>query len=72
MKEGTNYLAYSFLYDDAEDLRTDYEICVDGIACKIGVLKEHVQEKELQEELTIVLTFVFHMNSSLRVKTAVT
>jgi cob(I)alamin adenosyltransferase len=72
LKEGTNYLAYSFLYDDAEDLRTDYEICVDGIACQIGVLKAHVQEKELQEELTKVLTLVFHMNSSLRVKTAVT
>ena len=35
------------------------------------VFKAHVQEKELQEELTKVLTLVY-MNSSLRVKTAVT
>ncbi|MGI5998130.1 MAG: ATP--cob(I)alamin adenosyltransferase [Lutispora sp.] len=72
MKEGTIFCAYSFMYDDPEDLKTDYEFCTDEIACHIGLLKAHITDRELKDELTKVETLVYHMNSSLRVKTAVT
>jgi len=72
MKKGTIFCAYSFLYDDPEDLKTDYEFCTDEIASHIGLLKSYITDAGLKDELTKIATLVYHMNSSLRIKTAVT
>ncbi|GHV56744.1 ATP-binding protein [Spirochaetia bacterium] len=67
-----NYLAYSFLYDDPADLRCDFEIMSDEIASMIGMLRSLIDNKEIREDLSKTIELMYHINPSLRTKTAVT
>ncbi|MDR2102100.1 MAG: ATP--cob(I)alamin adenosyltransferase [Treponema sp.] len=66
------YLAYSFLYDDPQDLRCDFEIATDEIASMIGLLASLIQDGALRGDLNRLNELMYHINPSLRTKTAVT
>jgi cob(I)alamin adenosyltransferase len=66
------YLAYSFLYDDPGDLRCDFEIASDEIASMIGLLGSFIKEKVLRADLNRLNELMYHINPSLRTRTAVT
>jgi cob(I)alamin adenosyltransferase len=71
----SKFLAYSFLYDDAADLKCDFELLSDEIASMIGLLRSLLDEKdgaELAEDLCKINELMYHINPSLRTKTAVT
>lgn len=71
MKKEATYCAYPFLYDDPEDLRCDYEIFTDEITSSIGLLRAHISDLSLRDDLSKIAELVYHMNSSLRTKTCV-
>lgn len=62
----SKYEAYPFLCDDTHDLKCDFEIFTDEIACQIGLLRSMVKEDYIQEELLKICELVYHMNPSLR------
>jgi ATP:cob(I)alamin adenosyltransferase len=66
------HLAYSFLYEDASDLRCDFEILSDEIASMIGLLRSLVDDQEIQDELARINELMYHINPSLRTKVTVT
>jgi cob(I)alamin adenosyltransferase len=66
------YLAYSFLYDDPADLRCDFEIASDEISSMIGLLRSLISDEALRSDLTRLNELMYHINPSLRKKTAVT
>ncbi|MDR2553117.1 MAG: ATP--cob(I)alamin adenosyltransferase [Treponema sp.] len=74
----SKYLAYSFLYDDASDLRCDFELLTDEISSMIGLLRSLLNEKDraadpdLAEDLDRINELMYHLNPSLRKGSAVT
>ena len=74
----SKYLAYPFLYDDAADLKCDFEIMADEISSMIGLLCSLLDDKdknadlELAEDLSKINELMYHINPSLRTKAAVT
>jgi cob(I)alamin adenosyltransferase len=74
----SKYLAYSFLYDDAADLRCDFEILTDEISSMIGLLRsllddtDRAADPELADDLCKINELMYHVNPSLRTKTMVT
>ena len=74
----SKYLAYSFLYDDASDLRCDFELLSDEIASMIGLVRsllgeaERAAKPDLADELLTVNELMYHINPSLRTKVMVT
>jgi ATP:cob(I)alamin adenosyltransferase len=66
------YLSYSFLYDDPADLRCDFEIVSDEISSMIGLLRSLVEDESLRADLSRLNELMYHINPSLRTKTAVT
>jgi ATP:cob(I)alamin adenosyltransferase len=65
------YLAYPFLYEEAEDLRCDFEILTDEISSMIGLVRSLVKDEALREDLSAVNELMYHINPSLRTKIAV-
>ncbi|MEI7885252.1 MAG: ATP--cob(I)alamin adenosyltransferase [Clostridia bacterium] len=68
----SKYEAYPFLCDQPEDLRCDFEILTDEIACQIGLLHALVKNEALQAELLTLCELVYHLNPSLRTFVTVT
>jgi cob(I)alamin adenosyltransferase len=74
----SKYLAYSFLYDDAADLKCDFELLTDEISSMIGLLRSLLDEKDraaqadLAEDLAGLNELMYHINPSLRTKVTVT
>jgi cob(I)alamin adenosyltransferase len=66
------YLAYCFLYDDARDLRCDFEILSDEISSMIGFLRSLVPPANLREDLSKINEIMYHINPSLRAAVLVT
>jgi ATP:cob(I)alamin adenosyltransferase len=72
------YLAYTFLYEDAADLKCDFEILSDEISSMIGLLRSLLDETDkkadpiLEEDLCKINELMYHINPSLRTKTMVT
>jgi ATP:cob(I)alamin adenosyltransferase len=66
------YLSYSFLYDDPADLRCDFEILSDEISSMIGLLRSLIDDNEIRDDLSKINELMYHINPSLRTKTAVT
>jgi cob(I)alamin adenosyltransferase len=70
------YLAYCFLYEDAGDLRCDFEIASDEISSMIGFLRSLVNDgpgaPEIRADLSRLNELMYHINPSLRTRTAVT
>ncbi|MDR2134726.1 MAG: hypothetical protein LBP27_06420 [Treponema sp.] len=66
------YLSYPFLYEDSRDLRCDFEILTDEISGMIGLLRSLVKEESLRDDLTRANELMYHINPSLRTRTAVT
>jgi hypothetical protein len=50
------YLAYTFLYEDAGDLRCDFEILTDEISSMTGFLRAMVNDPPLRQELGMAKT----------------
>ena len=73
----SKYLAYSFLYDDAADLKCDFEILSDEISSMIGLLRsllddaDKTADPELAEDLCKINELMYHINPSLRTKVMV-
>lgn len=73
----SKYLAYTFLYDDALDLKCDFEILSDEIASMIGLLgsllddMDKAADPELEKDLRVINELMYHINPSLRTQTAV-
>lgn len=71
-------LAYSFLYDDAADLKCDFELLTDEISSMIGLLRSLLDDKDraaqpdLAEDLERINELMYHINPSLRTYAAVT
>jgi ATP:cob(I)alamin adenosyltransferase len=65
------HLSYSFLYDDPEDLRCDFEIATDEAASMIGFLRSLIDDDALREELCKLNELMYHINPSLRTKTTI-
>jgi len=74
----SKYLAYTFLYDEAADLKCDFEILSDEISSMIGLLRSLLDEKDiaadpgLEENLCIINELMYHINPSLRTEVMVT
>jgi cob(I)alamin adenosyltransferase len=74
----SKYLAYCFLYDDAADLRCDFEILTDEISSMIGLLRsllddaDRAADSELANVLCKINELMYHINPSLRTETFVT
>jgi len=74
----SKYLAYSFLYDDAGDLKCDFEIMTDEVSSMIGFLRSLLSDADsaadpgLAEDLCKINELMYHINPSLRTKAAVT
>lgn len=68
----SKYEAYPFLSDDAHDLKCDFEIFTDEIACHVGLLRSIVQEQYIKDELLKICELVYHINPSLRTFVSVT
>lgn len=74
----SKYLAYSFLYDDAADLKCDFELLTDEIASMIGLLRSLLDDAdraacpELADDLTRINELMYHINPSLRTTVMVT
>ncbi|MDR3148320.1 MAG: ATP--cob(I)alamin adenosyltransferase [Treponema sp.] len=66
------HLAYTFLYEDASDLRCDFEILSDEIASMIGLLRSLVDDQDTKDDLARVNELMYHINPSLRTRVAVT
>jgi ATP:cob(I)alamin adenosyltransferase len=73
----SKYLAYTFLYDDAADLKCDFEILTDEISSMIGLLRSLLKETDktadpkLEENLCKINELMYHINPSLRTKVMV-
>ena len=73
----SKYLAYSYLYDDAADLKCDFEILTDEISSMIGLLRslldgaDRTADPGLAEDLCKINELMYHINPSLRTKLAV-
>ena len=71
------YLAYPFLYDDANDLKCDFEILTDEISSLIGLLRSLLCDKDkiacpdLAEDLSKINELMYHINPSLRTEVEV-
>jgi len=74
----SEYLAYPFLYDDAADLKCDFEIMTDEISSMIGLLRSLLNDKDrkacsdMEEDLSKINELMYHINPSLRTKVTVT
>jgi ATP:cob(I)alamin adenosyltransferase len=66
------HLAYTFLYEDAADLRCDFEILSDEIASMIGLVRSLVNDQGTRDELVKINELMYHINPSLRTKVTVT
>ncbi|WP_368853477.1 hypothetical protein, partial [Treponema endosymbiont of Eucomonympha sp.] len=66
------YLAYCFLYEDAADLRCDFEISTDEIASMVGLLRSLVSDSALRDDLSRINELIYHLNPSLRTEPRVT
>jgi ATP:cob(I)alamin adenosyltransferase len=66
------YLSYSFLYDDPADLRCDFEILTDEISSMIGFLRSLTDDDAVREDLRWLNELVYHVNPTLRTRTAIT
>jgi ATP:cob(I)alamin adenosyltransferase len=72
------YLAYCFLYEDASDLKCDFEILTDEISSMIGLLRsllddiDRTADPELTENLSKINELMYHINPSLRTEVKVT
>jgi ATP:cob(I)alamin adenosyltransferase len=62
------HLSYSFLYDDPEDLRCDFEIATDEVASMVGFLRSLIDDDALREELCTLNELMYHINPCLRTK----
>jgi cob(I)alamin adenosyltransferase len=73
----SEFLAYSFLYDDAADLKCDFELLSDEISSMIGLLRSLLDEtdmaadKNLAGDLSRINELMYHINPSLRTKVMV-
>ena len=73
----SKYLSYTFLYDDAADLKCDFEIMTDEISSMIGLLRslldaaDRAAAPELADDLRKANELMYHINPSLRTRTAV-
>jgi cob(I)alamin adenosyltransferase len=74
----SKFLAYSFLYDDATDLKCDFELLSDEIAGMIGFLRSLLDDvdrragAELDSDLSKIIELLYHINPSLRTRVTVT
>ena len=74
----SKYLAYTFLYDDAADLKCDFEILTDEISSMIGLLRslldtqDRTADPDMDEDLSRINELMYHINPSLRTKVTVT
>jgi len=74
----SKYLAYTFLYDNTSDLKCDFEILSDEVSSMIGLLRsllddvDKAADPSLEEDLCRINELMYHINPSLRTKTAVT
>ena len=74
----SKYLSYPFLYDDAADLKCDFEILSDEISSLIGLLRSLLDDKDkkagadIAEDLSKINELMYHINPSLRTKVTVT
>ena len=74
----SKYLAYCYLYDDASDLKCDFEILTDEISSMIGLLRSLLDETDkaadsgLEEDFCKINELMYHINPSLRTKVMVT
>jgi cob(I)alamin adenosyltransferase len=72
------YLAYCYLYEDATDLKCDFEILTDEISGMIGLLRsllddtDRTADPELAENLSKINELMYHINPSLRTEVMVT
>jgi len=73
----SKYLAYTFLYENAVDLKCDFEILTDEISSMIGLVRSLLDETdktagpELEEDLCKINELMYHINPSLRTKVMV-
>jgi cob(I)alamin adenosyltransferase len=73
----SKYYAYPFLYDDASDLKCDFEILTDEISSMIGFLRSLLDEKDknncldIADDLSKINELMYHINPSLRTKVTV-
>jgi ATP:cob(I)alamin adenosyltransferase len=68
----SKHLAYSFLYEDAADLKCDFEILSDEIASMIGLLRSQVDDQGARDDLARINELMYHINPSLRTRVTVT
>ena len=74
----SKYLSYTFLYDDAADLKCDFEIMTDEISSMIGLLRSLLDDEDktadpgLTEDLCKINELMYHINPSLRTCVEVT
>ncbi|MBO3445313.1 ATP:cob(I)alamin adenosyltransferase [Clostridium sp. CCUG 7971] len=68
----SKYLAYPFLYDKSLDLRCYFEILTDEISSMIGLLRSFITDYDMKDELSKINELMYHINPSIRTKTAVT
>jgi cob(I)alamin adenosyltransferase len=72
------YLAYCYLYEDAADLKCDFEILTDEISSMIGLLRsllddgDRAANPDLAENLCKINELMYHINPSLRTAAMVT
>ncbi len=64
----SKYEAYTFLSDDFDDIRCDFEILTDYFASQISLLRASVKDDNLKDELLKVCEIVYHINPTLRTK----
>ena len=74
----SKYLAYPFLYDDASDLKCDFEVLADEISSTIGLLRSFLDDRDknadpnISEDLSKINELMYHINPSLRTRVTVT
>ena len=68
----SEYEAYHFLCDPADNLCCDFEILTDKMASLNGLLRATVTDKKIQEELLSICELLYHANPSLRTKVTLT
>lgn len=66
------YEAYPFLCDDSDDLRCDFELLTDEMACRTGLLRAQVRDEDLRAELLWLCELLYHINPTLRSHLTVT
>jgi ATP:cob(I)alamin adenosyltransferase len=68
----SKHLAYTFLYENASDLKCDFEILSDELASMIGLLRSLTDGQDTRDDLARINELMYHINPSLRTRVMVT